>query len=176
MPQVGDVSGQDDALAAEKTPYSRVRGLAAAMLVLADAAAAAGFARAPHSVVFADAAAAAIFAQVPLSLVLANTANSAVFARAPLSLVLADAAAAAVFAPAPHSLVLADAAAAAVSAIILQPLVWAQPERRGGPPRSSPLRGQARGRQDGQHDDAGAHGLGAVPLLKDGLASVLAVD
>jgi len=94
--------------------------------VLAEAAATAVFALAPHLLVLADTATATVFALTPLPLVLAEAAATAVFARAPAPLVLAEAAAAAVFALAPHSLVLAEAAASAVFAPAPHALVLAQ--------------------------------------------------
>ena len=96
-------------------------------LMLADAAAATLFTRAPHPLVLADAAAATLFTRVPHPLMLADAAAAALFTRAPHPLMLADAAAATLFtgAPAPP-LVLAHTAAAAVFTVALLPLVLAE--------------------------------------------------
>ena len=83
---------------------------------------------------------------------LADAAPAAVSTLAPPSLVLADFAPAALSTPAPHSLVLADAAPAAVSTKMLLPLVCAQAPWCGGPWGITPLRGQTRSCQDGQHE------------------------
>jgi len=94
--------------------------------VLAQAAAAAVFTLALHSLVLADTAAATIFTIVLPPLVLAEAAAAAVFAPALPPLVLAEGAAAAVVTSAPLSLVLAQAAAAAVFTHALPPLVLAE--------------------------------------------------
>jgi len=90
--------------------------------VLAEAAGAAVFAPAPHSLVLADAATAAVFALALHPLVLADVAAAVFFARAPLYLMLADAAAAAVSAPASPMLVFTYVCARSLLEYIFQPL------------------------------------------------------